>query len=237
MVRTYCRRFSPQARFLAGRVTPGDLGLELTTALAALAVGSYICIAYGMLVADQPGPTVGDTTAFDFCDRITATWLIDIAKAVTLLGSTPAVLLATAFAGGWLASRRHWMELTVLLVGVLAILVGTNVIKDVVDRPRPEGGLIDARGSSYPSGHASHAVIYAWIALVISVRARAGVSRGTALVVAGVALAAVIGLTRVYLRVHYMSDVFGGWALGAACFSFCAAAALVVTQVRQTLRQ
>ena len=227
------RRFSPQVRFLAGRVTPGGLGLELTTALAALAVGSYICIALGMLVADNPGATATDTAAFDFCDRIETAWLTDLAKVVTAFGTTPAVLLATLAAAGWLVSRRSWLELAVLLLGVLAILVGTNVIKDIVDRPRPSGGLVEASGSAYPSGHASHSVIYVWIALTFSVRVRAGFSRGTALVTAAIVLAAAIGLSRVYLHVHYLSDVNGGWAYGVSVFALLAAVAVLVSYFRQ----
>ncbi len=229
----FARRLSPQARFLAGRVTPGDLGLELSTALAALAVGSYVCIAYGLHVADLPGPTPTDSAAFDLCDRIASAWLTDLAKAVTALGSTAALLLVTLAAAGWLAARRHWLELAVLLAGTLAVLGGTALIKEIVARPRPPGGLIDADGYSYPSGHASHSVIYPWIALTISVRIRAGISRGTALVVAGIALAAAIGLSRVYLRVHYLSDVSGGWAYGVSVFALLAAIAVLVSYFRQ----
>jgi membrane-associated phospholipid phosphatase len=63
------------------------------------------------------------------------------------------------------------------------------------------------------------------------VRIRPGRTGGAAIVAAGIVLAALIGLTRVYLRVHYLSDVSGGWALGAAAFAACAAVALVVTHI------
>lgn len=227
------RRLRPQARFLAGRVTPGDLGLELTTALAALAVGSYVCIAFALHVADFPGPTPADSATFDFFSRIEIAWLTDLAKVVTALGSTPAVLLATLVTAAWMASRRYWLELTVLLVGALAILLGTTVLKELIERPRPTGALVGADGYSYPSGHASHSIIFPWIALTISVRLRAGISRGTALVVAAIALAAAIGLSRVYLRVHYLSDVSGGWAYGVSVFALLAAIAVLISYFRQ----
>ncbi len=136
-------------------------------------------------------------------------------------------------AAGWLASRRYWIELAVLLAGVLAIFAGTTLIKEIVERPRPTGGLVDASGYSYPSGHASHSVIFPWIALTISVRLRAGISRGSAFVIAAVALAAAIGLSRVYLRVHYLSDVSGGWAYGVSVFALFAAVAVLVSYFRQ----
>jgi undecaprenyl-diphosphatase len=53
-------------------------------------------------------------------------------------------------------------------------------------------------------------------------------------VAGGIALTALIGLSRVYLGVHYMSDVSAGWALGAAAFSLCAAVALVITTMHST---
>ena len=71
----------------------------------------------------------------------------------------------------------------------------------------------------------------------IVLRLRPGMAQATAVVVSGIALTAVIGLSRVYLNVHYLSDVSAGWALGAAAFSFCAAIGLFVSQVRQTGRQ
>jgi undecaprenyl-diphosphatase len=67
-------------------------------------------------------------------------------------------------------------------------------------------------------------------------RLRPGMARGAAVVVAGIALTALVGLSRVYLNVHYLSDISAGWALGAASFSLCAAVALTITTVRQNGR-
>jgi undecaprenyl-diphosphatase len=115
--------------------------------------------------------------------------------------------------------------------------IGFHEIKDAVDRPRPPDPLVGYSGSSFPSGHAAHSVLYVWLAVTIVMRLRPGMARATAVVVTGIALTVLVGLSRVCLEVHYLSDVSGGWALGAAAFSLCAAVALVITQVRQNPRQ
>ena len=227
------RRLSPQARFLLNRLTPGGLGLEFTTALAAVAVGSYVLIAYALVVGDSPGPTTGDSTAADFVEQIRTGWLTSLAKAITLLGSGAVVVFASAAVAVWLVVRRAWPELVVLVVGTVAILWGTDLIKEEVARPRPSGGLIDVAGFSYPSGHASHSIVYVWIAVTAAIRLRPGMRRGTALIVAAFLLAVLIGLSRVYLGVHYLSDVSGGWAFGVAVFALLSAIVVVVVHLRQ----
>ena len=52
--------------------------------------------------------------------------------------------------------------------------IGVHEIKDAVDRPRPEGALVAAAGSSFPSGHAAHSVFYVWLAVTIVAAAAAG---------------------------------------------------------------
>jgi len=227
------RRLAPQARFLIDRVTPGGLGLEFTSSIAALAVGSFVLIGYAIVIGDNPGPTPGDTTVASLMADIRSDWLTSVAKVVTAFGSGAAMLVAVAAAALWLGVRGNWPEFWVLLVGTLLILIGVDAIKDAVDRPRPLGSLVPSEGSSYPSGHAAHAVAYAWIALTVALRLRPGMQRGALLVAVGVAVTVAIGLSRVYLGVHYMSDVSGGWGLGVAVFSLLSAVAVTVTHFRQ----
>lgn len=232
------RRYRPQLRFLWDRVTPGGtFGLEFTSLLATLAVALFVLVAYAVVVGREPGPTPGDVTAFELAEHLRAAWLTSVAKVVTALGSGPVIALLTIACAAALAARRRWAELGVLVAGTLLIALGVGEIKAAVDRPRPQGALVAFGGSAYPSGHAAHAVFYVWLALTIVLRLRPGMARATAVVVAGFALTALVGLSRVYLHVHYLSDVSGGWALGAACFSLCALVALVISQVRQNSRQ
>jgi undecaprenyl-diphosphatase len=134
-----------------------------------------------------------------------------------------------------LAVRRRWAELGVLAFGLGLTFVGVHELKAEVGRPRPAGGLVDVSGSSFPSGHAAYSTFYVWLAMTIVVRLRPGISRGAVFVTAGIAIAALVGLSRVYLDVHHLSDVNAGWALGAAAFSLCAAVGLVITTLRQNV--
>ncbi len=229
------RRFQPQLSFLWDRVTPGGtFGLEFTSLMAILAVAGFVLVAYTVIVNGDPGPTPGDLTAMEVAERLRVGWLVDVAKVVTALGSSAVVLPLAAVCAAALAVRRRWAEVGVLVVGAGLIVLGVHELKAAVDRPRPGVGLVGVSGSSFPSAHAAYATFYVWLAVTIVMRLRPGMARGAAVIAAGIVITALIGLSRVYLGVHYMSDVSAGWALGIVAFSLCAAVALVVTTARQT---
>ena len=228
------RRLQPQARFFLNRVTPGGtLGLEFTTLFAILSVSLFVLIAYGVVLDGALGPTPGDEVMFDFAADVRTGFGVDVADAITHLGSAaiawPLVILC-AFALGW---RRHFPEMVVVLVGMLIMAIAVPQLKEAFDRPRPPGETFTgAGGDAYPSGHAAYSTVYIWLAITAVIRLRPGMARATLVFFAGLAVTALIGLSRVYLNVHWMSDVSGGWALGASAFALCAAVALLVTQLR-----
>jgi membrane protein DedA with SNARE-associated domain/membrane-associated phospholipid phosphatase len=224
----------PQLRFLWDRVTPGGtFGLEFTSLMATLAVAFFVLVAYTVVIGESPGPTGGDEAAHEIVDHLRSGALTSISKVITWLGSGGLILALAALCAVLLAWRRRWTEFWVLVAGMAITQIGIDVLKDTVDRPRPPHPLAGSSGSSFPSGHAAHSVFYLWLAVTIVLRLRPGMARGAAVVTTGFVLTALIGLSRVYLDVHYLSDVSAGWALGAAAFSFSAAVGLVVSQVRQ----
>jgi membrane protein DedA with SNARE-associated domain len=234
---TLARRAAPPARFLWARLTPGTLGLQFTTLLAVLAVAVYLVTAYTVVISSDPGPTPGDRTAFDLAEHLRAAWVTDVAKVVTALGSAAVNLPLAALAALLLVARRRWAEAAVLVAAVTIMYIGVSELKAETGRPRPTDALTSAEGSAFPSGHAAHAIIFPWLALTLTVRLRPGMAGGTALLVIGIALAAAVGLSRVYLRVHYLSDVTAGWAFGVAAFAACGVVAMIVTHFRQNASQ
>ena len=227
-----------ELRFLWDRVTPGGtFGLEFTSLMATLAVALFVLLSYAVLIGGDPGPTPGDETAAELVGHIQTGALTGVAKAVSFLGSAGFTWALALIGAALLAWRRRWAEFWVLLGGMTITQLGLAGLEDSVDRPRPADPLVSASGSSFPSAHAAHSVFYLWLAVTIVLRLRPGMARGTAVVTTGLVLTALIGLSRVYLGVHYLSDVSAGWALGAAAFSLCAAIGLVVSQVRQNPEQ
>lgn len=228
------RRHEPELRWIQNRFTPGgSFGLELTTLFAIIAVSSFILIAYAEIVSDHGGPTPGDLRAFDVVDLIRAGWLVDFAKVFTYLGSSMVLFPLVVLAASVLAFTGRWTEFVILALSALTIVVGVDLIKEAVGRPRPEGALVATSSASYPSGHAAHSVFYTWLAVTVALRVKPDMVRGAALITAGIVLTALVGLSRVYLHVHYLSDVSGGWSLGALCFSFFTVAALLGSRLRK----
>jgi membrane protein DedA with SNARE-associated domain/membrane-associated phospholipid phosphatase len=229
------RRGAGPARFVWDRVTPGDLGLELTTIAAVAGVGTYAFVAH--VASLNAGETpIGDTAALRMVERVQAGAVVDVAKVVTNLGAFPVTVALVLVAWAVLLMRREFVESLVLGVGLALTYVGVHVTKASLDRMRPPDPLVATDLSAYPSGHSAYAIT--WIAVAVTVsRVLPNLASRFALVVAAIVVAAVVGLTRVYLRAHWLSDVTGGWGLGAAVFSTCGLVALVVAYVRDNGRE
>ena len=153
--------------------------------------------------------------------------LLEAVRDLTALGG---VLLRNVFAGIAIAALllvRLRREATLLAATILSGWVVNTLIKALVGRPRPTivSHLAEAGGSSFPSGHSfNSAVVYIGVALALAaLNARRGVRWS---LIAGAALiTALIALSRVWLGVHYPSDVLAGW-LGGTAWALTASALL-----------
>jgi undecaprenyl-diphosphatase len=217
-------------RFLFDRISPGGLGLELTTLMAIAGVGIFVFVAYLNELAHHPGPTPLDTELLDLGDRIRNDMLVDLAKVVTSLGAFPTVAALVVATAVLLVVRKRYAEALVLVVGLALVFVAVNVTKDALARERPGGSFVGTSGHAYPSGHAAYAT--AWIAVAVALTRRLRLVTSGTLVFIALAIAAAVGISRVYLRAHWWSDVTGGWGLGAGIFALLAAIALVVEYIR-----
>lgn len=143
-------------------------------------------------------------------------WLPPLAEEITALGSLGVLALMTFIIAGflWLNGKKRLMA--VMLVAICGGLILSIVLKQSFGRPRPEGAAEQLRvfQPSFPSGHSMmSAVVYLTLgALLDTVVSR----RGLKLYVLGVALllTGLVGATRVYLGMHYPTDVLAGWTAG-----------------------
>ena len=226
---------APPLRFLWNRVTPGELGLELSTAVAVAGVGIFVFVLYVVELSGDVGPTPLDTELLDLADKLYNAALVDVAKVVSAFGALPTVIALVAATSILLVVHRRWTELIVLVCGLGLTYAAVHIAKDAIDRPRPAGPLVETSLSSFPSGHAAYAT--AWIVVALIFTRRLGLAANAALVTIAIVLAIAIGLSRIYLRTHYWSDVAAGWGIGSGIFASLAAIAIVVNYVRHNGRR
>ncbi len=228
-------RHTRLAGFLAARLSPhGAWGLSFTVGLAALGLA---LVAFGAVTGDVLGRD--ELAAFDLpvTTLIAAArqpWLTAVMQGVTMLGSVP--VIAGLIAVGGLALRLRtgsWRPL-LLLAAVSAGAAGLDtLIKYAVARPRPPAVLAAAAapGYAYPSGHTIQAAAYGCLAYLIARAARSRRVKAAAWALA-LAIAFLVGLSRVYLGVHWLTDVLGGWALAAAWLTFVLVVAAAIGWLR-----
>jgi len=218
------------ARFSWHRLTPGALGLELTTTLALLAVGGYAFYVIGDEI-HHGGLTGVDATTADMLERMRGPALVDVSKVLTELGSLAVAAGLVVLTAGTEAMRRRFLNAGALVAGLVLSYAAVHIAKAAYDRPRPQGGLVETSLSAYPSGHALYAVAMLACATVLVRGGRRWAVRIGAVTIALV-LVAVVGFTRVYLSVSYLTDSLGGIALGVAVWAAVASCALVLGFVR-----
>lgn len=124
------------------------------------------------------------------------------------------VVICVAFA------RRRVRLAVFLIVSVELSGLVTETAKHFADRPRPATAMVDAWGTSFPSGHALG--VMACVAALLAVTLpTVDAAKRKWLVALGAVVVLTIGIGRVVLNVHHPSDVLAGWALGYAYFAIC----------------
>jgi undecaprenyl-diphosphatase len=118
---------------------------------------------------------------------------------------------------GWLVGRRLWWTAAWVVTAVVLVAPLTTLLKDYFGRIRPpfEEGGARYESLSFPSGHSSGIATLVAVALLLAWPLLSARARHWSLA-AGIVLVVLVGLTRMWLGVHYLSDVVGGWSLGLA---------------------
>jgi undecaprenyl-diphosphatase len=171
------------------------------------------------------GPAQLDAAVLDESLESRTGLLTAAAVVVTHLGSTAAMAVVAIVAGVRLWSTGRRTD-AVFVIGAMA---GAQLVfrglKILLDRPRPpaDGRLVHAASESLPSGHATTAVVVIGTLVVLAWPGRSTAVRA-AMVATATLWVGAVGLTRIYLGVHWFSDVIAGWLVGGAWLAICVAA-------------
>ena len=129
---------------------------------------------------------------------------------------TVASMIATAVAAGLFLAKGQMRAALYVVSVILGTTLVTSVLKRVVDLPRPvvEDPILQYTNSAMPSGHASNIAAAATAACVLSAVYLRNRARRRLVLVVGVLIALVVGLDRLMLGVHTLTEVVAGYALG-----------------------
>ena len=190
--------------------------------LVAAAIWGFVSLAGEVVEGDTTGLDTEILLLFrnpaDLTDPIGPAWVEEIGRDMTALGGTSTLIMLTVFVVGllWMQGNRRSMVLVAAAVGSGQLL--DRFLKMGFDRPRPtlvpHGSYVYT--ASFPSGHAMmSAIVYLTLAILVArVQKRRWVR--AYLIVSACLLTVMIGISRVYLGVHWPSDVLAGWTVGAA---------------------
>jgi undecaprenyl-diphosphatase len=156
-------------------------------------------------------------------DPVGPLWLEEAVRDITGLGSMVVLVLVTAAAVVYFLLIRKGREALLVLIAVVGGQILSSLLKLGIDRPRPDlvPHLADVQTLSFPSGHAMmSAVTYLTLGSML-----AGIVPGRAtkiyVLCVAVLITLMVGVSRIYLGVHWPSDVLAGWCAGFAWAMLC----------------
>lgn len=161
--------------------------------------------------------------ADDPAEPIGPGWLSEVGRDLTALGGIAFLTLLTATIAGFLWLKRMYGAMALVVAATLSGLVVSLILKQTFDRPRPElvPHLSRVYTSSFPSGHAMlSATVFLTLGTLLGRFVHERVLKAYFLIVA-VTLSVLVGVSRVYMGVHYPTDVLTGWVAGLAWALTC----------------
>ena len=149
-------------------------------------------------------------------------WLVEVSRDITAFGSSVVIALLTAVVVGYLWLQRTYGALWFVVVATAGGGLLSHVLKALFARERPESvPCLWVSGSSFPSGHAMLAtVVYLTLGILLARLEPRPLLKAYFLGIM-MALAFLVGLSRVYLGVHYPTDVLAGWTVGIVWGLLC----------------
>ncbi|GAB3270539.1 hypothetical protein GCM10027449_05520 [Sinomonas notoginsengisoli] len=205
------------ARWLRNRFKDTATGIWLTATVVVAAV-PFVNFLGVALTTGNGGPLAQiDERIANLMPKVRTSGETDFFAAATMLVNWQSLILLTVLAAGFLWWRRRRFLALAVIGTVVAQELLADVAKQIAHRPRPDASLaLLVQGPlGFPSGHAIRAtVVYGLIAYLL-VKAYRSTAARAAIIAAYLVVVLLVGMSRVYLGVHFVSDVWGGMLLGA----------------------
>src|SRR5688572_15242079 len=149
-------------------------------------------------------------------------WVREVGRDMTALGGVAVLMLVTIGVAGYLLMIRKYHAMWLVLVATLGGLTVSTVLKEFFDRPRPDVDHFSyVYTSSFPSGHSMiSAVVYLTLGSLLARLVEQRLVKVYVILVA-LLLTLLVGVSRVYMGVHYPTDVLAGWTAGLAWAMLC----------------
>lgn len=163
-------------------------------------------------------------------------WFRSTMVDMTALGDTSTLTVLTVIVVGYLLIVRKGSTAAFLAIAIAGGMLASRLLKLTFDRPRPDlvPHLVEVHSASFPSGHAMNsAVVFLTLGALLA-RTQTDHRARVYILTVAILLTLIIGFSRVYLGVHWSSDVMAGWLVGGAWATLCWAVARQL-QHRRTL--
>jgi undecaprenyl-diphosphatase len=213
-------------RFVRARLSPeGAFGLHLTVGLALVLAMAWAFARIADEVMEGAPITVLDVQLAQWLHQHASQEITAVMLGITWMHSMPGIVVLSLLFGAWLYRKRACYWLLALVLTVPGGMLLNVAFKHVFQRARPhfDDPLLTLGTYSFPSGHtASATVLYGLLACYLA--AHAGTRRRMLAVAGALAAVALVALSRMYLGVHYLSDVLAAAAEGCAWLAICVTA-------------
>lgn len=214
----------PLQNFIRARISKEEpSGLFLTLLLLVLISAALVFGAIAEDVINGDPLTITDLRFSDWLHGHSIGWLTRIMIVLTHTHSTVGVTIMTLAVCAYLWSKSKRVGVLIVVLSVFGGMLLNATLKQIFMRARPhlENPLIVLNSYSFPSGHTMMAtVFYGSLCFLFVTRVRDWRARGAAFTLCA-SLILLVGFSRIYLGVHYLSDVLAAIAEGLAWLTFC----------------
>lgn len=200
------------------------------TAIFKIGFVIVVILVSGMVFASLAEDIVNRET-LSTLDPLFGSWLVArtslpgdrVFATITFLGNAFVISTGTGVIGFWFVRQKNWKKLLLLFSAVSGSALLNLALKNIFQRTRPAipGAYMVETGFSFPSGHSMISLVFYGIIAYLALSYVKSKKWKTFIISGALVMCALIGFSRLYLGVHFITDVLAGWAAGGLWLALC----------------